>query len=95
MLIAFAMLPSMTEAQTKNSTSEAIKAAKMALKKAQVKGEQARQDSSLSEVDLSKEIQMLSKSKGKTEIQELEDSTIYDSVEEMPMFPGRSIRHRA
>lgn len=88
MLIAFAMLPSMTEAQTKNSTSEAIKAAKMALKKAQVKGEQARQDSSLSEVDLSKEIQMLSKSKGKTEIQELEDSTIYDVVDEMPQFPG-------
>ena len=208
MLIAFAMLPSMTEAQTKNSTSEAIKAAKMALKKAQVKGEQARkasdqaekdvdlrkdiqaksqfiaffvfgtrdelmkqgilkdgqvlrgdfnkdyftkidirvdkeiklygksaelltshpanayelmpdgnkkyvlkitdpllfwaksnylvilldeqvqQKSSLSEVDLSKEIQMLSKSKGKTEIQELEDSTIYDVVDEMPQFPG-------
>lgn len=45
MLIAFALLPSMTEAQTKNSTNEAVKAAKMALKKAQVKAEQARQNS--------------------------------------------------
>ena len=59
MLIAFALLPSMTEAQTKNSTNEAVKAAKMALKKAQVKGEQARKSSGQSEkdVDLRKDIQ--------------------------------------
>lgn len=192
MLIAFALLPSMTEAQTKNSTNEAVKAAKMALKKAQVKaeqarqnsgqstaffvfgtkkelkeqnildhdevlqsnfnmdyftkidiridkeiklysslaeiltnhpagsytlqrdakkqyvlritdpqrfwstnkylvilvGEQARQNSSLSEVDLSKEIQASSHSKAKTESHELDADRIFDVVEEMPQFPG-------
>lgn len=45
MPLVFALLPSMAEAQSKNNTDEAIKAAKMALKKAQVKAEQARQKS--------------------------------------------------
>ena len=59
MLIVFALLPSMAEAQSKNNTDEAIKAAKMALKKAQVKAEQARKSSEQSEkyVDLRKDIQ--------------------------------------
>ena len=41
MLIAFALLPSMIEAQSKNYSDEAIKAAIMALKKVQLKAEQA------------------------------------------------------
>jgi protein TonB len=85
-LIAFVLLPSMSEAQTKNNTDEAIKVAIMALKKVQLKAEQAPQNSGQAEkeVDLSKE----SRSNAETETLILDDNNIYDAVEEMPQFPG-------